>query len=358
MNNITMKQRMQAFFQGEPLDRIPFVQVNNLAAPNEEIWSMIGRDKMGLTRWSSLHRFESVNCRMKSERLEDNGVKGIRNTIMTPLGTLFEDKYYDPGLGSEAYRKHFVEKEEDYPILIAYLRDLQVLENTENYLKDQYELGEDGLAMAVIYRTPFQKLWIELVSIEDLVMHMADNPDIVDECVEVLVSIQRKIFQIAIRAVETIPVPIINIPDNITAPIIGKNNFSKYCVPYYNELAEMIANKGTPIVVHMDGELKQISKEIGESHFNAIDSFTPTPDNSISVAHALDIWPDKKLMVNFPSSVHLESSGRIYDTAMQILNEGGHSGRIWMQISENVPKNLWKKSFPAIVKAIEDFGKP
>jgi hypothetical protein len=45
-----------------------------------------------------------------------------------------------------------------------------------------------------------------------------------------------------------------------------------------------------------------------------------------------------------------------YNTAAQILAEGGHSGRLQIQISENVPPEVWRKSFPQIVKAIRDFG--
>ena len=39
---------MLAVVQGREQDRVPFVQYSNLAAPNEEIWSVIGRENMGL----------------------------------------------------------------------------------------------------------------------------------------------------------------------------------------------------------------------------------------------------------------------------------------------------------------------
>jgi hypothetical protein len=48
----------------------------------------------------------------------------------------------------------------------------------------------------------------------------------------------------------------------------------------------------------------------------------------------------------------------IYDMASQILQEGGHTGRIWFQISENVPPGVYRSSFPQIVRAIHDFGTP
>ncbi len=62
--------------------------------------------------------------------------------------------------------------------------------------------------------------------------------------------------------------------------------------------------------------------------------------------------------MNYPSSVHLKEPQAIYDQAMEILQQAGHTGRLQIQISENVPPGGWRKSFPEIVRAIRDFGKP
>jgi len=50
--------------------------------------------------------------------------------------------------------------------------------------------------------------------------------------------------------------------------------------------------------------------------------------------------------------------GREHERAQQILAEGGPHGRLQIQISENVPAGRWRVSFPQIVRAIEEFGRP
>jgi len=65
-----------------------------------------------------------------------------------------------------------------------------------------------------------------------------------------------------------------------------------------------------------------------------------------------------RLWLNFPSSVHLASGRTVYETAARILAEGGASGRLQIQISENVPPGSWQTSYPEIVRAIRDFGRP
>jgi hypothetical protein len=53
--------------------------------------------------------------------------------------------------------------------------------------------------------------------------------------------------------------------------------------------------------------------------------------------------------------VHVTAPDNIYRETMQIMQEGGRSGRLQIQISENVPPGVWRTSFPPIIQAIEDF---
>jgi EAL domain-containing protein (putative c-di-GMP-specific phosphodiesterase class I) len=82
------------------------------------------------------------------------------------------------------------------------------------------------------------------------------------------------------------------------------------------------------------------------------------PDNDTRVAEAVAQWPDMRICLNFPSSVHLREPEEIRRVAEEILAEGGATGRLQIQISENVPPGVWRKSFPAIVTAIRAFGRP
>lgn len=64
------------------------------------------------------------------------------------------------------------------------------------------------------------------------------------------------------------------------------------------------------------------------------------------------------MFLNFPSSVHLREPTAVHRTASRILAQAGHSGRLEIQISENVPLGAWKRSFLQSVRAIDEFGRP
>jgi hypothetical protein len=160
------------------------------------------------------------------------------------------------------------------------------------------------------------------------------------------------VFEVLRRA----PISHAVFPDNITAPMTGERTFRRWCLPYYRELSDMLAERQTPVFVHMDGDLQPLSRAIAESGVGGIDSMSPPPDNDTSVAAAIRQWPGMRL--NFPSSVHLAPASTVYETAARILDEGGNSGRLQIQISENVPPGSWRTSYPEIVRAIRDFGRP
>jgi hypothetical protein len=351
---MTLRERILAVIQGREHDRVPFVQYDGLAGSNDEIWSVIGRDKMGIIRWSSVHAMDHPHCRFESAPFERDGRRGQTTTLYTPAGQLCEERLFEPIHGSSHIIRHYVKRPQDYCVLSAFLRDTVVREDIAHFLRDQQELGDDGVPMVSVNRTPYQQLWTEWVHIENLCLHLVDCPERVEECTELMAGIERTIFEIVRKA----PVPFVDFPDNITAPVIGERYFRRYCVPLYNELADMLAARAVPVFVHMDGSLRPLWKAIGETRIGGIDSLSPPPDNDTSVGQAAAMWPQMRLFVNFPSSVHLMEPVQIRRQAEEMLAEAGHTGRLEIQISENMPPGAWRNSFPQIVRAIEEFGKP
>ena len=359
MQKLSMRERMLAMLQGRAFDRIPFLQYDNMNAPNDEIWAALGRESMGVLRWTVMHRFESPDCRIETEQTTHNNLPAYKDTLITPKGNLQQLRVLVPDMyGVTATREHYVKKIEDYEILLAYLKDITVVEDSSSTEKAIDELGTDGLPLVALPRTPYQALWVEWVSVENLCLHMIDRPAMLDECMNLLGNILLESAKVTASQCDRVDLPFVGMGDNITAPVIGENFFRKYALPYYNRIADILAEKNVPFIVHMDGDLKPLWSAIGESKISGIDSFSPAPDNDTTVAEAVSMWPEKKFFINFPSSVHLADTEVIYQHACEILAQGGHTRRIWIQISENAPKNVWKKSFPQIIKAIEDFGKP
>lgn len=359
VRDMTMRSRMLSIVQGRKPDRVPFVQYSGCAGPNDEIWDVVGREHMGLLSWVNVHRIETPHCRFVREEIVRDGRPGFRNTLHTPEGDLFEERLYEPTYGTSAAAGHYVKQPEDYAIFMAYLRDVQVTLDLEGLISTVGDLGEDGLPHVAVLRTPYQQLWVQWVDLTDLCAHLALEPDLMEEVAALMADVQRRVFDVVCRAVASgAPIPYVVFPDNITAPAIGCAYFREYCVTAYDELAGRLSETGkdVPVYVHMDGDLKALWDAIGSSGVRGLDSMSPPPDNDTRVADAVANWPVVRVGINFPSSVHLEEPHAIFEATARILEEGAHSGRLQIQISENVPPGVWRASFPEIVRAIQAFG--
>lgn len=350
---MTMRQRMLAVVEGREHDRVPFA-IYEILLPIDEVHRVVGQDRIGLIRFCSIFRAETPNCRWDRQNYYQNGTRWQQNVLHTPKGDLTELRVFEPAFDSSTAHKHFVETRQDYERLWSYLEDAVLMDNYDQYYRDVAELGETGIPKPEIERTPWQQLWVEWVGLEALSVHLADWPDHVEHTIALLEKRARQTFEIAARS----PAPFICIVDNLTAPAIGPARFRKYCVRLYDELGTMLAERNIPLFVHMDGFLKPLWKDIARSRVGGLDSFTPTPDCDTPVADAVAMWPEKRLWLNFPSSVHLSSPDQIRATANEILAAAGHTGRLQIQISENVPLDVWRISMPVIADAIDAFGTP
>jgi hypothetical protein len=352
MREMTMRERILAVVQGRELDRVPFVIYDGML-PMDEVDRQVGADRIGLMRWSEVHKVITPHCRFITEEYRVGKDKWQRITLHTPVGSIFEERQFEPVFDSSSIKKHYVQERRDYEVLWYYLQDSTIVEDYERYYRDQAELGERGVPLVAVERTPYQNLWIIWVGLDNLSYHLADFPECVEKTFSMLEGRERKIFDI----VRWSPVQFIDFPDNITAQAIGPARFRRHCTALYDELAGMLGEK-VPVFVHMDGNLKPLWKAISESRVRGLDSFTPTPDNDTRVAEAVALWPEMRLFVNFPSSVHLLSYEQVYSEAEEILAVAGHTGHLQIQVSENVPLDKWQTSFPAIADAIDAFGKP
>ncbi|HJN27605.1 MAG TPA: hypothetical protein QF604_06785 [Candidatus Latescibacteria bacterium] len=348
MADMTMRERMLALVRGEPVDRVPFVQYDHLAAPNEEIWSTIGRQEMGVLRWTTPFRRDHANCTRTVTPIVRDGLRGEHTVIETPAGIMQSQRFFEPAYNTAWTAEHFVKTPPDYDVLTAWLDDEVIVADVEPLACARRELGEDGLPLVRVERTAFQQLWIQWVSLDDLVCHMMDEPERVATCIAALQRRQRDVFGV----IADLDVDFVDIPDNITAPVIGERWFRQYCLPDYNDLASLV---DVPVYVHMDGDLAPLYEAIGESKISGIDSLSPPPDNDTSPGAALAMWPHMRVAINFPASVHLASPEQVYAVTMDLLEQAGDSGRFQIQISENVPQSHWRQSFPQIVRAIHDF---
>ena len=352
---MTTRERILAVLYGRELDRIPVLQYDNLILPNERFWDLYGRDKVGILHRSTMVKTVSKSCSIESSAFTEGRLNGCYNEIRTPKGNIREKVLFDPALNSPSRAEHFISNAADYEILLEYLNDLTVVEDRNRFLTCREYVGDNGIPMVCTNRTPFQQMWVSWVSLEDLCIDLVDHADIVEACMQRLSDIEVEKYKLTARLQKEVPFEIFNFPDNITAPAIGKSYFKKYCISHYNKAKEILDNDSLTISVHMDGDFKVFSDDIKTSAINAIESFTPSPDSDMTISDVLALRDNMKALVNYTSSVHLLSKDKIYQHAIDLLNEGAKTGKMWFQFTEDIPPDRREANIAVILKAVDDF---
>ena len=108
---------------------------------------------------------------------------------------------WNAAISSSSY-KHYITEPEDYKIFLSYLRDIKVHRDTAGWENIYKNLGDDGLPHTSIGRTPFQQLWIQWVSIQDLSLHIIDCPELMEEVFDEMFRVQRDMFLVLREVVD------------------------------------------------------------------------------------------------------------------------------------------------------------
>ncbi len=234
----------------------------------------------------------------------------LARTYSTPVGNLTERLRFGVGYGQARYGRDWkgvqprrveyaVKKPEDYDVLRF------IVENThyEPYyypIEDQTKrLGNDGMVIAKLLYSPFQRLLIQWVG-PRLYIHLAKQRETIDELYGMLEKrYETELFPIAADS----PSEVVLYGDNIDDVLVSPSIFERYHLPSYAKCARILHGKGKLLDVHMDGRLKDIVAQVRDSDVDIVEAFTPPPMGDLPIDEALSTWEDKIIWINFPSTI-------------------------------------------------------
>jgi len=235
-------------------------------------------------------------------------------------------------------------------VLEFVVRDTVILPSDTAYLRAVRDLGGDGLVNTRVSRVPFQRLWIEYAGLDRLLLDLADEPDAVQSVLDAMLQKDLETWQSVVAS----PARYVWCPDNVTALAISPAIFARCFVPYYGELCDVMHAAGKKVYVHMDGALRPIADQIARLPIDVVEAFTPAPTGDLTLAEARSLWPGKIVWINYPSSVHVESTTTIEQTTEELLASGPKTGLL-IGVTENVPDEHLERSLKAIARVVRGF---
>jgi len=300
------------------------------------------------------------------------GRKVVTRTFITPVGEVSSiheimgsDRPPAPGdlirrFGSEVdqedlswIRKYPFSKASDYEVLKYIVEDTVYDPNYEKYKKTDRLVGSEGVVMANVVKSPFQSIVYELMGPERCFLEFNDNPKRFQSLYELIFEKQKEIYKIAANS----PATIVWCPDNITGPVTPPTFFKEFCLPFYNEIADLLHEKNKVLAVHMDGQLRSLVDLIAQTRIDVIEAFTPPPMADLSIKEAKTSWKDKIIWCNFPEVlIGTCDAERIENYMIKLLKTIAPGDNFLLGCTENFPLDGWEVGFKVLANVLDKYG--
>ncbi len=243
-------------------------------------------------------------------------------------------------------------EERDYETLEHLYKSTKFHLNNDEYVKTEKLIGNEGVVFAMVGRSPFQIMLYELMGMERCHFELLDNPGKFRRLYEVLYEKQKEKFLLASGS----DAQLYWMPDNLTSDLTPPSYFEEFCIPFYNEMADILHARNKLLIVHMDGMLESLTDLIRKTRIDVIEAFTPPPMGDVDVRDAANRL-DKVIWVNFPGSVVAWNDTRkVEEYTIKMIRDAAPGRGFLIGCTESYPLDTWERSFGAVRDAIRKAG--
>jgi hypothetical protein len=347
---MTPRQRVECILRGDMPDKVPLTMYECMIPQCTVERELRNQGMCIVYRGVNVFRTHTPNVKHRTENLVIDGAHHVRTITETPAGTLTEIAR-PAGFTSWRVEKPF-KGPDDYKVLRFLVDDERYEENYAEYRRMDEYLGEDFILRAGVGACPLHHIMIHWMGVETFAVEWAERRDEIDALCEAMAAKRREVYPLLADS----PASHANYGGNEVPEVMGVERFAKYCVPLYNEAAEVLHKGGVLLGSHLDGNNTAWARLVAQSGLDYVEAFTPPPDCDLSVRDALDRWPGKFLWLNFPSSIHLASVPRIEEVTRELIGQAAPGNRFIIGITEDIPHDRWQESMLAISRTIEREG--
>jgi hypothetical protein len=347
--------KIEAVFAGERVDTVPFA-LKGWRIPQCEAERVLRNEGLCIIDSRPGYSSTSPNTKTEIRHFTRDNVSYQKRTVWTPVGEL--TSLTRQGAVEQTERTTWrvempFKTPQDYDVVEYMIRDRRYTPAYDAFLKARRQMGGEAFFKTTAPGAPIHTIMYEIMGLETFSIEWAERRDRVLALNDAIAENQRDIYTIIAKS----PATVVQCGGNYAPEVLGKERLIDLVLPHWEEITEVLHGGGKLVGSHLDANNRLWAKEIGDSKLDWIEAFTPSPDTDMTMADARQMWPEKVLFINFPSSLHLENTDAIETATKRILREAAPGERLIIGITENVPENRWRESFHTILKTVRTFGK-
>lgn len=217
--------------------------------------------------------------------------------IDTPVGTVSQQTKASPNSWARLVTKEWVTTEEELKIFTYIERHTDWGFSREAFEKVHRQWGDLGAPTIFMPRVSVQRLYIDLMGVEEAVYALTDYPETVEEYFEALHESQFRMIDV----INASPIQIINFGDNIHCGTLTPTLFEKYVLPEYQARCKKLHQAGKFICSHFDGDNKTLMPYYRQTGLDGIEAITPVPQGDVTLEEVHEALGDMYLLDGIPA---------------------------------------------------------
>ncbi|MGC8976958.1 MAG: uroporphyrinogen decarboxylase family protein [Candidatus Ratteibacteria bacterium] len=345
------KERVESVLKRKKPDIIPFTIYEN-KLPQCTVERILRNNGLCIVKRISIYKVVYSDISFKTVNYTENGTNYTKTIFKTPFGELEETyrKTSETGNFTSWRISYLFKKPDDYKKISFMVKNAKYLPDYENFIEMEKECGNDVFLRGNIGLTPLHQIMVHFMGIEKFSEEWAERRDEIENLYKQMAERMKEIYKLCAES----PCFAFNFGGNETGDVMGRERFEKYVLPLYYEAGEVLHKKGKIFGPHLDGNNKVWADLIKKAPLDYVEAFSPFPDTDMEFEEGYNLWQDKILWINFPSSLHLASEEKIKETVHKYIEIAKNDYRLIIGITEDIPKNKWQKNLLLISEVINN----
>ena len=276
--------------------------------------------------------------------------------IRTPKGTLEECWKWSDLTYSEAPIVRLVKTVADLPAYRYLFENMRYEPDYDFARKRSRQVGEMGVVLCYLPRTPFMRMVAIDSGIENIVMMYADDPDAFTETFRTLVASEDRSSALAVES----PAEILMMPENLSAEMVGPRFFELFLRDFQTRWSKKIRASGKFSCIHMDGTLKGLLREESGIGLTFIEAMTPAPVGDLRIQE-WDRYRDGREVIYWggvPGSYFTPAvSDQEFDRHVKdLLSVMRRDRRYVLGVADQVPPDGLERRVARVRELVDNYG--
>lgn len=195
-----------------------------------------------------------------------------------------------------------------------------------------------------------------LMGLDNILMHMLDEPGLVEMTMEKVLRCNMRIVQRAIRAGAEVIILGDDYAGN-SGPMMSPDLFRQFILPPLKRMVDMIHEEGALCIKHSDGDLYPLLDMIVSAAPDGINPIEPVAGMELKKVKAL--YGDRVCITGNIDCAHLLPHGtpeQVRETVRQAIADAAPGGGYILTSSNSIHSSCRAENFVAMVRACHEFG--